>query len=64
MTTSPKWSATDPRHFEHLSLSALQGDLARAERFAKDYPQFEFGWHNEYRSELKRRIAEMIGKKK
>jgi hypothetical protein len=33
-----------------------------AEQFARDHPQFEFGWHNLYRQELRRRIAEKIGK--
>jgi|694.fasta_scaffold123037_3 hypothetical protein len=57
-----KWSPTDPRHFEGKTINELQDRLVDAEQFAKDHPQFEYGWHNEYRQELKRRIAEKIGK--
>lgn len=59
---SPKWSPTDPRHFENKTTSELQQRLTEAEAFIEQYPQFEYGWHNEYRQELKRRIAERIGK--
>ncbi len=58
------WSSTDPKHFEGKSVSELQKRLIDADKFAIKNPQFEFGWHNEYRQELKRRIAEMIGTKK
>jgi hypothetical protein len=44
-----KWSPTDPRHFEGKTINELQDRLVDAE-------------HNEYRQELKRRIAEKIGK--
>ena len=62
MGTNKKWSPTDPRHFEGRTLRELQDRLVEAEQFARDHPQFEYGWHNEYRQELKRRIAERIGK--
>jgi rRNA maturation protein Nop10 len=62
MCTAKKWSPTDPRHFEGRTLRELQDRLVAAEKFARDHPQFEYGWHNEYRQELKRRIAEQIGK--
>lgn len=57
-----KWSPTDPKHFEGKTLRDLQNSLSAAEEFAEKHPQFELGWHNEYRQELKRRIAERIGK--
>lgn len=59
-----KWSPVDPRHFEGKSLAELQKELDRANKFTQDNPQFEFGWHNEYVYELKRRIAERIGRYK
>ena len=62
MSSAKKWSPTDPRHFEGKTLRELQDRLMEAEQFARDHPQFELGWHNEYRQELKRRIAEQIGK--
>jgi hypothetical protein len=58
------WSPTDPKHFEGKSMSELQKRLVDANQFALRNPAFELGWHNEYRQELKRRIAEMIGTKK
>ena len=54
---------TDPKNFEGKSLTELQQRLAEAEGFVKDHPQFVYGWHNEYRQELKCRIAEKIGRK-
>ena len=62
MGTAKKWSPTDPRHFEGRTLRELQDRLVEAEKFVRDHPQFEYGWHNEYRQELRRRIAERIGK--
>jgi hypothetical protein len=56
-----QWSPTDPRHFEGKTLRQLKDRLVQAEEFAKKYTQFEYGWHNEYRQELRRRIAERIG---
>lgn len=58
-----KWSPTDPKHFEGKTLKELQDSLVRAEDFVKNHPKFEYGWHNEYRQELKKRIADQIGKK-
>ena len=57
------WSPVDPKHYEGKSLTALQKELVKAQEFAKNHPQFEHGWHNEYVHELRRRIAEMIGVK-
>ena len=62
--SAKKWSPTDPRHFEGKSLSELQARLRDAEQFAQRFPQFEYGWHNEYRQELRRRIAEQIGRRR
>ena len=56
------WSPTDPKHFEGKSQSELQKRLKEANEWVKAHPEFEHGWHNEYRQELKRRIAEGIGK--
>ena len=58
-----KWSPTDRNHYEGKTLRQLQDMLVRAEQFMKDHPQFQFGWANEYRCELTRRIADMIGRK-
>ena len=58
-----KWSPTDPKHYEGKTLKELQDSLVRAEVFVKKHPQYEYGWHNEYRQELKKYIAERIGKK-
>ena len=63
MGSAKKWSPTDPGHFEGKTLGELQDRLVEAEQFARNHPQFENGWHNEYRQELRRRIAEQIGKK-
>ena len=57
-----KWSPVDPRHFECKSLSELQKSLVQAKEFSQEHPEFQFGWHNEYVEELRRRIAERIGK--
>ena len=57
-----RWSPTDPKHFEGKTLKELQDSLVKAEESVKKHPQFEFGWHNEYRQELKRRIADKIGR--
>ena len=62
MGTAKKWSPTDPQHFEGKTIRELQLRLAEAEQFPQRHPQFELGWHNEYRQELRRRIAEQIGK--
>lgn len=58
------WSPTDEKHFTGMTTGELQKRLQEANKFVENHPQFEFGWHNEYRNELKRRIAEMIGTKK
>tara|TARA_R110000868_G_scaffold67757_1_gene200816 strand:+ start:352 stop:537 length:186 start_codon:yes stop_codon:yes gene_type:complete len=57
-----KWSPTDPAHFLGLTIRQLEARLLEAEKFVEKYPQFQLGWHNEYRHELKRQIAEKIGK--
>ncbi len=56
------WSPTDPKHFEGKTIRQLQENLVKGEKFVADHPKFEHGWHNEYLQELKRRIAERIGK--
>ena len=58
-----KWSPTDPKQYEGKTLKELQDSLVNAETFVKNHPKFEYGWHNEYRQELKKYIAERIGKK-
>jgi len=58
-----RWSPTDPKHYEGMTLKELQDSLVNAETFVKNHPKFEYGWHNEYRQELKKYIAERIGKK-
>lgn len=58
-----RWSPTDPKHYEGKTLKELQDSLVNAETFVKNHPEFEYGWHNEYRQELKKYIAERIGKK-
>ena len=63
MSATKKWSPTDPKHFEGKTLRELQDRLVEAEQFVRDHPQFQHGWHNEYRQELRRRIAGQIGKK-
>lgn len=50
--------------FEGKTHRDLEKRLKEANQFVADHPQFEFGWHNEYRQELKRRIAMNIGVKK
>ncbi len=62
MKNRTKWSPTDPKHFEGKTLSELKDQLVKAEKFVQTHPKFEFGWHNEYRQELRRRIAESIGR--
>lgn len=56
------WSALDPRHYEGKTTAELQKRLKEVEAFSTQYPQFKSGWYNEYRQELKRRVAERIGK--
>jgi hypothetical protein len=56
------WSPVDPRHFEGKSLSELQKRLFQAKEFCVQHPEFQFGWYNEYVEELRRIIAERIGK--
>ncbi len=60
---SGKWSPTDPKHFAGMSAPDLRRELDRSVEFSTKHPQFQFGWHNEYVQELKRRIAESIGRK-
>ena len=57
-----RWSPTDPKHYEGKTLKELQDSLVKANQFTEKHPQFQFGWHNEYVQELRRRIAEKIGK--
>lgn len=57
-----KWSPTDPLHFEGKTLKELQQRLIEANEFVKKHPEFEYGWYNEYRQELRKRIADSIGK--
>lgn len=64
MKTKKQYSADESKHFEGESLKQLQERLYSAEQFIKNYPKFEFGWHNEYLQDIKRVIAEKIGKKK
>lgn len=59
----PRWTPTDPRHFEGKTAAELQRMLNDALAFTARHPQFEFGWHNEYTQELKRRVAQCIGVK-
>lgn len=62
MGQTKKWSPVDPKHFEGKTLRELQENLKKGEQFVANHPKFEHGWHNEYLQELKRRIAERIGK--
>lgn len=64
MSKRSKWSPTDPKHFEGKSLPDLQRELVRANAFTDKDPAFGQGWHNEYVQELKRRIADQIGRSK
>ncbi len=57
-----KWSPVDPRHFEGKSPADLRRELQSAVKFEQRHPEFQLGWHNEYVQELRRRIAESIGK--
>jgi len=57
------WSPVDPKHYEGKTLKELQDSLVNANEFTEKHPKFEYGWHNEYVQELKRRIAEKIGKR-
>ena len=59
MTNTKRWSATE---FLGLTVRQLETRLAEANKFASEHPQFQQGWHNEYRHELKRQIAEKIGR--
>lgn len=63
MSEQKKWNPTDPKHFVGKSRNELESLLKKAEESAKKHSQFQFGWHNEYRQELKRRIAMTIGVK-
>ncbi len=63
MSKKEQWNPCDPRHFDGKSINELQQQLQKAEKFVEDFPQFEYGWHNEYRHELRIRIAESIGSK-
>ena len=57
------------KHFDHeayyasKSTKELEALLKQAEEFVKKHPQFEHGWHNDYRQTLKLKIAERIGRK-
>lgn len=59
-----KWNPVDPRWFEGKTLKELQERLKEAQEFCNNHPQFQHGWHNLYREELMKRIAEMIGNRK
>ena len=48
--------------YSSMSTKELMGLLKNAQDFVKNNPQFEHGWHNEYRQTLKAKIAERIGK--
>lgn len=50
-------------HYGKKSTKELQQILKESEEFVDKYPQFKFGWHNEYRQKIKLLIAERIGKK-
>lgn len=63
MKTTETWSPTATRHFIGLNKRQLEERLKEAEAFVAKHPQFEYGWHNEYRQELKKRIADFIGKR-
>jgi hypothetical protein len=57
------------KHFDHeahyasKSTKELEALLKQAEKFVKEHPKFEHGWHNDYRQMLKLKIAERIGRK-
>ena len=55
-------SHLDPQWFEGKTMRELQDRLKEAEEFVKKHPQFEYGWINEYRQELRKYIAEKIGR--
>lgn len=57
------WSPTDPKHYKGKSIRELQRRLVDAEAFVEKNPKFSSGWHNEYIQELRKWIAESIGKK-
>lgn len=59
MTNTKRWSTTE---FLGLTVRQLEARLVEAEKFTEKHPQFELGWHNEYRHELKRLIADKIGR--
>ena len=59
-----KWSPVDPKHFEGETMRQLQDRLKEAQRVVDKFPQFSQGWHNEYMQELRKRIAENIGRRK
>lgn len=60
---SNKNSHLNPKQFEGKSLKELQIMLKSSLEFADKFPQFQTGWHNEYIHELRKKIAEKIGKK-
>jgi hypothetical protein len=57
-----KWNPADPEHFEGKSLRDLQESLKNARDFVERRSEFAVGMHNVYMEELRRRIAEKIGK--
>ena len=57
-----KWSPINPEWFEGKTIRELQDRLKEAERFAGKFPQFAIGWHNEYMQELRKHIADKIGR--
>lgn len=59
-----EWSPVDPKHYEGKTIAQLKTQLVDALEFSKKNPQFEYGWHNEYVQELRKRIGESIGRKK
>jgi hypothetical protein len=54
MSKKTTWSPVDPIHFEGKTLRQLQEELVRAQRFGEKFPKFQ--------QELRKRIAEQIGK--
>jgi hypothetical protein len=63
MTTKVKrYNPTNPKHFEGKSAKELQTMLSEALEFSKRHPQFQYGWHNEYIQELRKRIADTVGR--
>lgn len=50
-------------HYNAKTLKQLQALLKDSESFSERYAEFKQGWHNEHVEDLRRRIAERIGKK-